>query len=177
MTMLDPTANFNGPFRFFDFPAELRVMVYHEVWLSLTSLVHDMEEGGPQQRLYIFACYKQSKTDEACTVTLPEWICVDKTFLKESLNQFYRNCDWMAQVPGSQLTTNISTGFRCDATAHVVDYGMPEDLELLQEGYSPWPMWIEDSGYSPDRIEVMQSAQSDLAIPKQMERSLSHWRP
>jgi hypothetical protein len=38
MTTLDPTKNFDGPFRFTDLPPELRDMVYHEVWSASSDI-------------------------------------------------------------------------------------------------------------------------------------------
>jgi hypothetical protein len=132
MTMLDPTKNFDGSFRSFDLPPELRDIVYYEAWLSSTSLIHPMKEGEPRPKLYIRARYKQRSLRETYPIpsTLPE-CCVDKTFLKESLSQFYRNCDWMAQVPGSQHTTNISIGSNSKSIA--AGWDMDEELEAIRD--------------------------------------------
>jgi hypothetical protein len=76
----------------------------------------------------------------------------------------------MAQVPGSQHTTNISIGSKSKSI--VAGWDMDEELEAIRDEDPLYPNWIEYTEYSPKRIEVMQSAQSDLAVLKKMKSSL-----
>jgi hypothetical protein len=166
MSILDPTANFTGRFRFFDLPREIRDQVYHECWPLTANLQHHMRKEGKRQ-LQLGICHDIEEGIQKYYNTYPEWLRVNSQFVTEAMQQLYRGSRVWGQVPGSSLTTNFWFGRTVDAEDFREE--VDNDLTELLHGEPLLPGYIPEEDYSSTAIGVIKTWPTDLHLLKKME--------
>jgi hypothetical protein len=166
---LEPTVCFTGPFRFFDLLPEIRGLVFDEVWSKLPSL---WQATLPQQLsplLDVWAMYRKREAVCHGSNRLPLWLCVSRAFLREGMDQFWRNIDWRAMIPGSFFTTRFFLG--SSEMHYDMDKKMAYQLRSIPNNGAQ-PTWDPISHYSHTVIGVRKLSLLQWTMLRKFEKSL-----
>ncbi|RMZ68597.1 xaa-pro dipeptidase [Pyrenophora seminiperda CCB06] len=169
MSVITPTASPTGPFNFFGLPRELRDAIYAEVWPTTASLYHDMVESSKLQ-LDFGISYNVQEGAQKKLHSYPSWARVNRQFLRESMEQFYRNFHVHGQVPGSRVTTSFRFG-RVEDAAHEREEAEKE-LACVLRGKPVLPGYIPEAIYPHKVIEVTKTWPINLSSLKRFEHGL-----
>jgi hypothetical protein len=171
--LLDPTANFTGPFRFFDLPRELRDIVYHHAWAP-TRLKREPKDLYGASQLTVTASYgygTDTSPEDRCNTSLsvPAWLTANKAFHREAMLQFFSNYSLEMELPGSDATNVFHFGSeRRNHTALTWN-----DISQGFTGYTH----ISPQFFAHNSIELMTAWPIKLKLVQKMSHGLrsGHW--
>ncbi|KAJ4373325.1 hypothetical protein N0V83_003619 [Neocucurbitaria cava] len=168
MPQLDPTANFTGPFRFFDFPRELRDMVYNQCWLPTTSYFK-LPQNDPERQHMAIMTWGRCERSPPPAHSYPIWFYVNKCFRAEAFEEFYVRCGLLAFIEGSYLTTRFYCGVVGTESSHrhTVNW---EVKKLLATGAVPTTEPSND--YLAPVVNAIEPWPVSMATLKEMKNAL-----
>lgn len=163
------TARRNRPFRFFGLPRELRDMVYNEVWPHTPYLYRETLLRKASPLIDITTNYRKQTDGWTTDVRYPQWVLVSHAFLSEAMEQYFRNAEWLAKIPGSYFTTRIylsSSKFSWES-----DFYLGYEIEDLRVG-KKLLTWIPNDDYSRTVLELYKAWPMHMPILKKLEPGL-----
>jgi hypothetical protein len=144
-------------------------MVYKEVWPKTPYLYRSTLLDKTSPLIDIASTFRE-KTDRWTTGTqFPEWVRVSRAFLSEAMEQYFRNVEWAARIPGSRFTTRVylsSSEITWDSNFYIGNE--INDIRMEQKLL----IWVPDSGYSKTVLELYKASPMHMPILKKLEQRL-----